>query len=328
MAAAFDAVAEALVVPSFSRIGFAARSRLEHWAKPPVMRGQVAVITGASSGIGLAAAAEVARLGASVHMVGHSPERAERARREVAREAEADVIVDVADMAEPGEVKALGRALAHRYQRIDVILHCAGSLSRSYQANSKGTELTVAAHLLGPYVLTSTIAPRLGGMATVVIVSSGGMYGQRFDLTQLEMGSASYNGVKAYARAKRAQVVLAAALSRHLSSLGVSACSMHPGWVATSGLRAGLPAFYSCVRPLLRTPAEGADTAVWLASGGSRVEDGSPPAGFYLDRRRRREQRFPIYYDATPDDGDRLLAWCAERAGVEPPSPGRAGDEG
>jgi hypothetical protein len=89
------------------------------------------------------------------------------------------------------------------------VLHCAGSLTRDYRVNSAGTELTVAAHVLGPYVLTATVAPQLAGTATVVMVSSGGIYSQRFELARLEMGSSGYDGVRSYAQAKRAQVVLA-----------------------------------------------------------------------------------------------------------------------
>jgi len=131
----------------------------------------------------------------------------------------------------------------------------------------------------------------------------------------LEMGASAYDGVKAYARAKRAQVVLAEAWSRQLSPVGVTSYSVHPGWVATDGLRAGLPAFYHCLQPILRTPAQGADTAVWLAAGGAYSEGCSMSGGLYFDRRQRREQRFPVYYHATPDDGDRLLAWCGEKTG-------------
>ena len=76
-----DALAEATVAPSFSRAGIALRSRLEAWAEPPTMDGRVVVVTGATSGIGLAAATALAALGATVHLVGRNADRARQARR-------------------------------------------------------------------------------------------------------------------------------------------------------------------------------------------------------------------------------------------------------
>ena len=98
------------------------------------------------------------------------------------------------------------------------------------------------------------------------------MYTQRFDLDRLEMGPSDYDGVVAYARAKRAQVVLADAWAHRFAAAGVASFAMHPGWVDTPGLEAGLPRFRSAVAALLRTPAQGADTVVWLAAGGPAAE--------------------------------------------------------
>ncbi|MGA2805993.1 MAG: SDR family NAD(P)-dependent oxidoreductase, partial [Acidimicrobiales bacterium] len=80
LAKVVDAAAEATVVASFSRVGIALRRRLEGWSDPPTMHGQVVIVTGATSGIGLAAATTMAGLGATVHIVGRDPERAARAR--------------------------------------------------------------------------------------------------------------------------------------------------------------------------------------------------------------------------------------------------------
>ena len=151
-------------------------------------------------------------------------------------------------------------------------MHNAGSLSRAYKATPAGVELTVATQVLGPYVLTATLAPLLwkSSPATIVTVSSGGMYTQRFDLEHLEMGAVDYDGVVAYARCKRAEVILADAWARRFGAAGVVSYAMHPGWVNTPGLKAGLPRFEAFWRPLLRSPDQGADTVVWLASGGRR----------------------------------------------------------
>ena len=328
LAQAVDAIAEGTVALSFSRVGIALRRRLEAWDLPPTMAGRVVVVTGATSGIGLAAASSLATLGASVHLVGRDPTRAARARAAVEAAGPGPVLVDLVDMADPDAVVAYATRMSKRYEHLDALIHNAGALTRSYQTTPSGTELTVATQVLGPYVLTARLAPLLwrNPGATIVTVSSGGMYTQRFDLDRLEMGPSDYDGVTAYARAKRAQVVLAGAWAHRFAAAHLASYAMHPGWVDTPGLETGLPRFRTLWRPLLRTPAEGADTLVWLAAGGPHAEAsalGVPAAtsGFFHDRRRRPERRFPLFRPTYPGDGDDLLDWCAVRTGIETPVP-------
>jgi dehydrogenase/reductase SDR family protein 12 len=183
--------------------------------------------------------------------------------------------------------------------------------------------------------------------ATVVIVSSGGMYTERFDIDRLEMPPTRYDGVRAYARAKRAQVVLSGEWARRWRSRGIASYAMHPGWVDTPGLASGLPSF-AHLGPLLRRPSEGADTAVWLAAGAARARGvvgegtvrgrgGAARArgegaddGFWHDRRRRSAYYLPwtrprpvaargggaSEIAAEERDGRALWDWCAARAGL------------
>lgn len=328
LAQAVDALAEATVAPSFSRVGIALRRRLEGWDESPTMDGRVVVVTGATSGIGLAASAAMAALGATVHLVGRDAERACQARAAVMAAGPGPVHVDLVDLADPGAVAAFATHLSERYESLDALIHNAGALTRSYQTTRAGVELTVATQVLGPYVLTAMLAHRLWrkSATTIVTVSSGGMYTQRFDLESLEMGPSDYDGVVAYARAKRAQVVLADAWAHRFASAGVASFAMHPGWVDTPGLQSGLPRFRALWRPVLRTPAEGADTVVWLAAGGPAAEAsarGVPAAtsGFFHDRRSRSDHHFPLLRPTHPGDGHSLLDWCAARTGIETPVP-------
>ena len=322
-----DRAAEFAVVPSFSRLGCIARSRLEHWGPAPALTGRCVVVTGATSGIGLAVATGLGGLGACVHLVGRDPERGESARRLVLATGAANAELHLADVSEAAEVSRLSAELLVAAP-LAAVVHCAGALLPRYRANSAGTEATVATHVLGPYQLTAQLASGLAPRATVVVVSSGGMYLKPFDAAQIESAPGAYRGSTAYARAKRAQVLLARAWAERLAPTGGSAYSVHPGWARTPGLRSGLPAFYHLAGPLLRSPQEGAGTAVWLAAGGAQ---GQGPGRFFHDRRPRSDARWPVRHPYRSGqqgraESEQLFQWCALRTGVPwPEDIGRPG---
>jgi dehydrogenase/reductase SDR family protein 12 len=335
LARSFDVLAETTVAPSFSRIGIGLRRRLEEWDDPPSMRGRTALVTGATSGIGLAIATGLAGLGADVHLVGRDPDRGGTTFDKVEARGPGRTWLHLVDLSDPAAVVELGRSLTRGETHLDALVHCAGALTPRYETTADGVERTLATHVLGPYLLTAALAPALfspagdatGAPATIVTMSSGGMYSQRFDLGALDVGPDGYDGVVAYARAKRAQVVLAEAWASRFAPAQVASYAMHPGWVDTPGLAAGLPGFRTLMRPLLRNPDEGADTAVWLAAGGPAVAaraTGTTPvtSGFFLDRHSRPDHRFPVTHPSGPGDPEELLAWCAARTGTETPVPG------
>lgn len=320
-----DAVLEASVVGSFSRTGYAARSRLEHWGPPGGLAGRVAIVTGASSGIGRETALELSRLGATVWMVGRDTRRTEdvasQARALGAGAAVEPVILDVTDAE---AVHAFITRFTAQHERLDVLVHAAGALYPTYRSAPDGGELTVATAVLAPFRMTWLLGPllRRSGRANIVTVSSGGMYTQRFDLDRLEMPPDHYRGTTAYARAKRAQVVLSHEWARRWGSSGVASYASHPGWVDTPGLASGLPGF-SRLGPLLRTPAQGADTVVWLAAGAARQDQfGQLTEGFFHDRHQRGEHHLPwTARGRSADDGRKLWDWCASRTGCQESAP-------
>jgi NAD(P)-dependent dehydrogenase (short-subunit alcohol dehydrogenase family) len=107
--------------------------------------------------------------------------------------------------------------------------------------------------------MTNELLQMLAGSddARVILVSSGGMYTQGLRLDDWQFETEPYRGSVAYARAKRAQVALAEEWAERFGSLGITAHSMHPGWVETPGLAEGLPTFRKVMRPLLRSPRGG-----------------------------------------------------------------------
>ena len=313
-----DKVLEATVVGSFSSIGPDVRSRLDGWSEPPSMAGKVVLVTGATSGLGLATAVGVARLGATVRFVARNAERAEKARATMVEAVPgSDVEFLLADMSRLADVRSLAEAFLLAHDRLDVLVHNAGALTARRTVTDDGIEVTVATQLVAPFLLSGLLLERLQAAAPsrIIQVSSGGMYTQRFDLSSLEMGPDEYDGTVAYAKVKRAQLVLMHEWVRRLNGSGVMVHAMHPGWADTPGIRDSLPGFAKVMGPVLRTPEQGADTAVWLAAAS---EPGLSTGMFWLDRRPRWENKVPwtrLDEQSFEQAGSELWAWCAERAG-------------
>lgn len=308
-----DKLLEATVVGSFTRLGFAARSWLEGWTDPTTLAGRSVLITGATSGLGFEAAAKLASLGAAVTFVARDETRAIDALR-LLRARSSDGLIDyiLADTGDLGAMRRIAETVASR-GALDVLIHNAGAISPSYHLSPQGFEVTVASQLLGPFLLTKTLIPSLAASSPgrVVTVSSGGAYSQKFEVAALETPVANYDGVRAYAAVKRAQLVLNREWMHHVSGREVVFHAMHPGWSDTPGLAASLPKFHSLLGPALRTPAQGADTLVWLA--GAR-ETPETTGHFWMDRHRRFEHKVPwtLPRDAAQDQVT-LWDWCVER---------------
>ena len=321
--AAVDGVLEATVVGSFTSIGPVVRARTAGWTPPPSLAGRTVLVTGGTSGLGLAAACGVARLGARVVLTARDHDRAEQACRHRATDRTGGrrlVPPRRHGRVRPGAGPRRGVPGRKRPARRPDPQR--GALTKRYRATGSGLELTVAVQVAAPYLLTGLLLPALRAAAPsrVVQVSSGGMYTQRFDLGSVEMGPTDYDGTVAYARSKRAQLVLMHEWVRRTPGTGVRFHAMHPGWADTPGIHESLPGFSRVVGPLLRSPEQGADTAVWLAAAPAGVET---TGGFWLDRRRRWEHRVPwtrLSEQEFHDAGAALWAWCAERTGWDGPT--------
>ena len=314
-ARAVDRALEASVVGSFTRIGYHTRRRLFEWRplESLGLEGKVAVVTGATSGLGRTAAGLIAQLGGHVCIVGRDPERTERARSEISAAAGSPVEADLADLSSLAETAAFAARFATKHDRLDVLVLNAGALTHEYAVTGEGNETTLATHVLSPFLLIGALRPLLEASASsrVILVASGGMYTEPLDVAALDPDPGGYDGTKAYARCKRAQVVLAEEWTRDLLGTDIAVNAMHPGWADTPGLRAALPGFSRIVGPLLRTPEQGADTIVWLAA----APDAADPSGlFFLDRRPRAKHR--LRRTRRPDEAReaaRLWRLCTER---------------
>lgn len=313
------------VVPGYTKIGLGLRSRLPGWPADPApdaLVGRTTLVTGASSGLGEATALALARLGGRVLLGVRDEAKGGRVRGELLDHLRRDpgaadpaalddalevVRVDVGDLDDVRRcAEELVTALNGAGRTLDVLVHNAGVMPKEWTASPQGHEQTMAVHVLGPVLLTDLLRGVLGPDARVVLVTSGGMYAQALRADDPEFRDGRYSGTTAYARSKRAQVELAPLLARRWAPAVVA--TTHPGWADTPGVVDSLPGFHKLTGPLLRDPAGGADTAVWLAA----TSDDVPSGRLWHDRAPRPVALVP---GTRADDADRqrLWAWVREQ---------------
>ena len=283
---AVDDVMDRSVVIGYTKIGSLVRRRF--WpADPPSasMSDKRVVVTGATSGLGEAMALSFARLGAAVHLLGRNPEKVAASAMKVRNAVPTtDVIEEVCDVSDLNAVRTWTASLSERVTSLHGLVHNAGAMPPEREESAQCHEMAFALHVLGPHLMTEGLLPLLTAAdgSSVVFMSSGGMYSAPL-VDDLEYTDGEYRGIRAYARTKRMQVVLADAWARRVAGSGVSVESMHPGWAETPGVADSLPTFRKITGPLLRDAEDGADTAVWLVS--TRPPSKSPH--FWHDRAQR-----------------------------------------
>lgn len=317
-----DSLLEITVLGSFSRLGPAIRRQLFAWTDPLPggLAGRTVVLTGPTSGLGRETAGRLAELGARVVLVGRDPAKLERVRTDLTARYGADRFPTVvADLSSLDQVRAAVERIGATETRIDVLIDNAGTITPQRTTTADGLETTFATMVAGPFALVAGLLPLLRATpdARVIAVTSGGQYAQSLHLDDLQSIAEPFDGVRAYARAKRAQVSLIREWARRLAGAGVRFVSMHPGWADTPGLEASLPGFRRWMGPLLRTPRDGVDTIVWLATAPA---DAIAAGRLYLDRRPRPFDRLP---GTRVSLADRIRLWDVVVAltGVRDPAP-------
>jgi NAD(P)-dependent dehydrogenase (short-subunit alcohol dehydrogenase family) len=249
---------------------------------------RVAVVTGASAGIGLYTALGLARQGMRVVLVGRDPARTERARRLVAERSGSGALdTALADLASIAAVRRLADGLLADYERIDLLVNNAGLISPHFQLSEDGYELTVAVNHLAPFLLTNLLLDRLRvsaqtnqTMARIVTVASQAHRGARLDVAAMTHPQ-GWTPLSAYGRSKLCNVLFTRALARRLDATQVTTACLHPGVVATAiGDRAGAIAGFGwrLIKPFLISPERGAATSLFLAA----VPDPTPFHGAYV----------------------------------------------
>ncbi len=301
-----DTALDRTVLAGYSNLGY--RLRSSWWGSNELesMAGRVVLVTGATSGLGLAAAQGFARLGATVWVLARDRERGERARATVAElAAGGETHLALCDLGELESIRSFVGQFIADSPRLDVLVNNAGVMTDSRTLSADGIELTFAVNVLAPFLLTKLLLEplRRSAPARVVNLSSGGMYAQRLRADDLQSERDQFEGAAVYARTKRADVILTEMWAQRLQGTGIVVHATHPGWADTPGVRSSLPRFYRATRPLLRTPAQGADTIVWL---GAAAEPARSSGGFWHDRAQRPTHLWPRTREKA---GDRERLW-------------------
>lgn len=272
--------------------------------------GQTVVVTGANSGIGLAAAEGFARAGARVALVGRDRARLDDALSRVrsaggAHHNGAEPAAYQADFTSLDDVRSLAARLRDAYPRIDVLANNAGGAFAHRVITGDGFETTIQVNHLAPFLLTRLLTDRLEGSRVIATASDAHRAG-RLDPANLNSDGRGYQMFPVYGSSKQANIAFAAEAARQWPE--ISSFSYHPGVVRSQfGRDRAIVAVFYKTWPFLRTTEKGADTMLWLA--GAPLDE-LASGGYYADR----ERREPSRATASPDLAAAL--WTASEAAV------------
>ncbi|CAA9487632.1 MAG: hypothetical protein AVDCRST_MAG25-3181 [uncultured Rubrobacteraceae bacterium] len=252
----------------------------------PGMGGKVALVTGGTSGIGKATAMALAAMGADVVVVGRDRERGESAAAEIRDQTGARVDLALADLASRAGVRGLVDEFRRRYDRLDVLVNNAGLVQSTRTETPDGLETTFATNHLAPFLLTNLLLDMLKESAPsrVVTVSSEAERWGNIDFDDLQ-SKKRYRGFPVYGMTKLANIMFTYELAERLEGTGVTATCMHPGAVNTrfgTNNRGPMTILFRAFKPFMRTPEQGADTVIWLATS---LDVEGVSGRYYADRK-------------------------------------------
>ncbi len=242
-----------------------------------IMKGKVALVTGANSGTGKWTAIALAEKGARVVMLCRNQKRGEEALEEVKKLSKnQEVELLLCDLGSLESIRRFSKVFHEKYEKLDVLVNNAGVTLPKRQETTDGFELQFGVNHLGHFLLTNLLLDLIlkSSSARIVVVSSGAHKVGKIDFNDLQLKK-SFNLIKAYSQSKLANLLFTYELSRRLKDEKVTVNALHPGAVATNmgiNRETGFGKLITKIlRPFFQTPREGARTAVYLATS-SEVE--------------------------------------------------------
>ena len=233
------------------------------------LKGKIAIVTGANSGMGMATAQALSDKGATVIMLCRSEERGRRAIALLTEEKDRKLALMICDLGDFSSIRSFARNVKESYPQVDILVNNAGFISLDRQETKEGIERQFGINHLGHFLLTTLLLDRMPAGSRIVNVASGAHKVGRihFDDINLRHG---YNVVKAYSQSKLANVLFTRELAARVKDRGITVNCCHPGAVATNmgvDRETGFgKTITGLLKPFFLTPAEGAATAVYLAS--------------------------------------------------------------
>jgi NAD(P)-dependent dehydrogenase (short-subunit alcohol dehydrogenase family) len=257
---------------SFDSSGFKRHAESFRLGENKSLENKQILVTGGTGGIGLSTCEELTLLGAKVIFTG----RNEQKGKQYSKSNREFVSLDMSNWT---DIETFTKS-CHSF---DGIVLNAGGMPPEKELNAPGVELQAASQLFGHFYLIDLLHSKgkLNKGCRITWVSSGGMYLKKLDLGEL-IDPSKYDKVDVYANVKRAQITLVEELVKEDRWSNFNITTMHPGWVATDGVKSAIPGFYKFTKGRLRIPKQGADTIVWIQSTDQKIDSGS----FYFDRKK------------------------------------------
>ncbi|MFX3632053.1 MAG: SDR family oxidoreductase [Candidatus Pristimantibacillus sp.] len=253
-----------------------------------VMNNQIVLITGANSGMGLASTVELAKAGAHIVMACRSKERGEQALQQAMQQSGSKRIeLMLCDLGSFESIRAFAETFKHKFDRLDVLLNNAGVVSLKRELTTDGYESAIGVNHLGHFLLTNLLIELLekAPQGRIINVSSGAHKAGKIHYPDPSL-TKGFNVVKSYSQSKLANILFTKELARRLKGTNVTVNCLHPGAVGTSigvDRQTGFgKSVHTLLRPFFLTPAQGADTAIYLATS----DEGGKVSGKYFYKRK------------------------------------------